>query len=305
MLKTLLVILKVCELTVKLVDKNDKNTYLYRNMNLDNSHYQQAILLASILGVDIQKIFTGEYELTDTQKSEFEKKSRLLKNHYPLDYLLGSVPFAGQHFIISDDVLIPRPETEQLVLDLQSRFLESKYREMTLFDLGCGSGVIGISLAKYFGEIYCMDISHNALQIAKQNATKNKTVQIIFQQSDLLESRLLDTDLSKNKQVVLIANLPYIPYSDKSKSREYGVEFEPELALYSGCDGLDLFRQLIKQLEILKYRDVLPVECIFELDPRNIFVAQKLLQPLYYFTEVQKDMNQLDRFLVAKQPNSK
>jgi release factor glutamine methyltransferase len=271
-------------------------------MTFPHYNYQQAVLLASILGVDIQNVFTGQYTLTNHQIQDFEKKSSLLQNNYPLDYLIGKVPIAGMDFILTEDVLIPRPETEQLIIELQTKFSDSIYQNMTLIDLGCGSGIIGLTLAKYFNMTVCVDVSLSALQIAEKNAVINQTRNVSFKHSDILEFWIQNIDLYDDNNVILIANLPYLPDSDKLKAKEYKVEFEPALALYSGEDGLGLFRELITQLRILQLNNNLPEECLFELDPRNIVIAQSLLQHLYNDIHVQKDFNDLPRFLKAKYP---
>jgi len=135
--------------------------------------------------------------------------------------------------------MVPRPETEELVELLQLR-LEN--RESRIVDVGTGSGVIALSLAKEFpsAEIYAVDISEDALGLARENAARlGLSERIHFQQSDLLENLAERFDL-------IVANLPYISIQDRHLlSRE--VLHDPEVALFAGPAGDELVRRLIEQ----------------------------------------------------------
>jgi release factor glutamine methyltransferase len=267
--------------------------------NPDRS-FQEKLLLASILQTDVQNIFTGQYSLNDEQKSEYESKKSLLAQGYPLDYLLGKVKFLEQSFIITPDVLIPRPETEDWIFGLQHKFSNPKYQEYALVDIGCGSGVIGLSLAKCFKKVILSDISKEALLVAKQNSE-----QLNIQNTEFIQSDLLQFVLENKVDLVdwiLIANLPYVPTADKQFSKENNISFEPEVAIFSGVDGLDLYRQLVKQLEIIQLK---PEKCFFELDPRNVNPAKSLLHQLYPVVEISKDQAGLERFLSSGNTNKK
>lgn len=164
----------------------------------------------------------------------------------PLAYILASTVFFDCQFELSPDVLIPRPETEILV-DKIAEELAAKSRdelkEMTLWDVCCGSGCIGISLKKRFPDLNVMlsDISSAALDLARRNATKND-VDVEFREGDLLEPFLGE------KADVFVCNPPYISLEEyASLSREVR-EFEPKLALLAGESGFELYERLSKDL---------------------------------------------------------
>ncbi|MEM1312842.1 MAG: HemK/PrmC family methyltransferase [Patescibacteria group bacterium] len=272
-------------------------------MAVSNLAYQQALLLASITQLDIQKIIIGDYQLSSSQKTEYHKKLDLLNNNYPLDYLIGYVDFLGKRIIVNENVLIPRAETEQLVMILKERYSKSILHKLDLIDLGCGSGVIGISVAEYFSKVLLCDTSVEALAVCKSNIDRNSIVDSICYQSNVLEFLWSSSTSLDIKNTVIVANLPYLPVSDKVLASENKVEFEPDEALYSGDDGLDVFKCLVKQLGKLKTINILPVELILELDPRNINIAKEMLNSLYFHVDLYKDFNSFPRFLIASEPN--
>jgi release factor glutamine methyltransferase len=156
----------------------------------------------------------------------------------PLEYLLGATTFAGHRVEITPDVLIPRPETEFL---LQEAVALIDPNGLPVLDVGTGSGILALALAKKFPalEIIAVDISAAALAIATRNLAATPNVRLIA--SDLLA----DSSLPPSFQLI-VANLPYIPAGQiDTLMRE--VRHEPRLALDGGPDGLDLVRRLIQQ----------------------------------------------------------
>ena len=265
----------------------------------DNYFFQESKLLADILDVDINYIFSNNYQLTDSQKEVFKQKQTLLKQGYPLDYLLSSVKIQDLDLKLTPDTLIPRPETEEWLVNLRGRFENPLYKDYKLFDVGCGSGVIGLFLSPYFKEVISTDISKSAVEIARLNSKKNKILNTKFYHCHLLEV-LIKNPYIVDENWLLIANLPYVPSERKKQAKEFKIEFEPDLALYSGGSGLDLFYQLMDQLKLLKDKhNLIPKEVYFELDPENIQLAEKRLS-IYYKTEVLDDFNGFKRLLVGR-----
>lgn len=233
----------------------------------------------------------------------------------PLDYLLKQVKILDLQFKLNSSVLIPRWETELLVKSIVFLVTDKKidndsiinlpseikkaFVNSCVLDLGCGSGLVGLSLQKYLPntEVIYSDFSYSALQMAKTNASQNNLHTNNFFISDLLNNLFLQKTLikeSQTKNFVLIANLPYLPNKDFDKREEYNVVFEPKMALYSGFDGLLTFKKLLKQIKEFK---IFPNLTIFELDPRNIKKAKVLLSVLYKKTLIVKDLDNFDRFL--------
>ena len=156
----------------------------------------------------------------------------------PVEYLLGATTFAGHRIALTPDVLIPRPETE-ILLEEAIKLIEPE--GLPVLDVGTGSGILALSLAKKFPqlEIIALDISPAALAVAQRNA--GDAGKIRFLESDLLENPALPERFQ-----MIVANLPYIP-SGQIDGLMREVRHEPRLALDGGADGLDLIRKLIAQ----------------------------------------------------------
>ncbi len=156
----------------------------------------------------------------------------------PLEYLLGSTTFSGHRVLVTPDVLIPRPETE-ILLQVAIELIDPA--GLPVLDVGTGSGILGLALAKKFTslEIIAVDVSPAALTMATRNCEGCGNIRHL--ESDLLEN----TALPERFQMI-VANLPYIPTGlMDSLMRE--VRHEPRLALDGGADGLDVIRRLIVQ----------------------------------------------------------
>lgn len=168
-------------------------------------------------------------ELTPAQESEFMADLKLLSEGSPLQYVLGETEFYGHRFVVSPVVLIPRPETEELVLQVCERM--KHLTKIAIWDVGTGSGCIAISLAKELpnAALYASDISHEALEVARANA-ELLGVDVVFAQHDM---RDIDNLPFPNVTFdVLVSNPPYIPESDRSNLHLNVRGFEPETALF-------------------------------------------------------------------------
>ncbi len=162
----------------------------------------------------------------------------------PLPYIIGHWEFYGLDFNITQDVLIPRPETELLVEKAIS-WLTSHPEARSVLDIGTGSGAIAVSIAVHIpnATLIATDISPAAIKVAKSNAKKfSVQSQIEFSECDLLPNSALSFQPSAFD--LLCANLPYIPTETLHTLPIYGSE--PTLALDGGADGLDLYRRLLK-----------------------------------------------------------
>ncbi|MFC1495904.1 peptide chain release factor N(5)-glutamine methyltransferase [Candidatus Margulisiibacteriota bacterium] len=164
----------------------------------------------------------------------------------PLAYELKSQPFMDFDFYVDQNVLIPRPETEQLVEKAieEIKNLKLKIKNLELLDLGTGSGCIAVSLAKYFShvKITAVDSSPDALAVARKNAK----IHNVYDRIEFIEGNLLEP-LAGRKFDLIISNPPYIPSKD-IETLDSGVkEWEPRKALDGGVDGLDYIRKLIQE----------------------------------------------------------
>ena len=170
------------------------------------------------------------------------------KKGMPVAYLIGAKEFYGLDFEVDENVLIPRPDTEVLVESVIEyvKSLPVGKKELSLLDVGTGSACIPISILKNIPGIKALatEISSQAMKVASRNIkTHAMEGRITLIQSDLLKN--LPSDWYRRKEVVVTANLPYIPHQFQVHP---STKFEPDLALYGGEDGLDLYKRLFEEL---------------------------------------------------------
>lgn len=179
-----------------------------------------------------------------------------LKRGIPVQYIVGDVDFYKYNFIVNQNVLIPRFETEELVGNT-IRYIKANFSgEVKIIDVGCGSGAIGITLAKELenAKVTCLDISDAALDVTRENA-KRLNVSI-----NVLKGNMLD--YVNDKYDVVISNPPYIAINEEIE--DIVKNNEPHLALYSGKDGMDSYRQIFSKIKNVindKYLIALEIGC--------------------------------------------
>jgi release factor glutamine methyltransferase len=216
----------------------------------DEVSFDAQILLATVLGVDRAHIIAHpEKPISDEQVVAYANLIQRRVNGEPYAYLVGHREFYGRDFIVTPDVLVPRPETEHLV-EHAIMMVEGFYKdpaEVRAVDVGTGSGIIAISFALRFptATVYATDISPEALAVAKRNAELHGVKNIQF-----LEGHLLEPLYENNIKVDLIlCNPPYLP-SDLVPQLPFS-RFEPEIALDGGTDGLLYYHLLFKQVHLV------------------------------------------------------
>ncbi|MBU9710360.1 peptide chain release factor N(5)-glutamine methyltransferase [Bacillus tamaricis] len=186
-----------------------------------------------------------EEELVD----KFQKDVHLAAKGTPVQHITGEETFYGRTFLVSSDVLIPRPETEELIEAVLARLPlihnSSNGIPVKIVDVGTGSGIIAVTLALELSDsiVTATDISPEALSVAKQNA-KRLHAEVTFLKGDLLEPL---TSIGEKGSIV-ISNPPYIPEGDRAVMKANVVDHEPSLALFAGEDGLNIYRRLVKQI---------------------------------------------------------
>jgi len=171
-----------------------------------------------------------------------------LKKEIPIQYIIGETEFFGQPFYVNQDVLIPRPETEELVqLVIQKtkeKREENKEKTIRIIDIGTGSGCIAISLAKNIpnASVWALDISEKALKVAKKNAQLNN-VNIQFLKEDVLWTNSLPIKFD-----IIVSNPPYVRELEKNQIKNNVLENEPPLALYVKNEDALIFYDKIADL---------------------------------------------------------
>ena len=182
------------------------------------------LLAEDYLNIPRSKILLAdEIGLNESNQMLFSSALERLKAHEPIQYILGKTNFMDLEFKVNSSVLIPRPETEELVRLMLKKDFDGK----EILDIGTGSGCIAISLTKNLpnSKVSAMDISIDALEVAKENAKLNN-VSIEFIHADIFEYQ------SDKKYDVIVSNPPYVTESEKLKLKKNVLGFEPELALF-------------------------------------------------------------------------
>jgi release factor glutamine methyltransferase len=183
-----------------------------------------------------------ELEFKDTDILIWNGILESLKLEIPVQYLLGKTSFYGLDFEVNENVLIPRPETEELVdWILESQKSKVKSRKLKILDIGTGSGCIAISLAKNIpnAQVFALDVSEKALATAKKNAVLNE-VKVTF-----IHQSILETDDLNQEFDIIVSNPPYVRNLEKEEIKKNVLEYEPHLALFvEDNDALIFYRKI-------------------------------------------------------------
>lgn len=215
-----------------------------KNIDIDDANLKAKILLAEVLGKEKEYLLIHDNDELDAKVIDtYNKMIERLKSGEPVQYILNKQEFMGLNFYVDKNVLIPQPDTENIVEEVIAitEVLKKTKNELKILDMCTGSGAIAISLAKYVEKtlIYASDISENALKIAEENATRN-LVNVVFFKSDVFKNIIPAFQFD-----VIVSNPPYIETKVIPElSKE--VRSEPELALDGGEDGLKFYREIIK-----------------------------------------------------------
>lgn len=252
------------------------------------------LLLAYTLGQTREWVIAHpEATLTPEQQSRFTNLTARATNGVPLPYLLGHWEFFGLDFIVTPDVLIPRPETELLVERALHSISNSPNAKRLVLDVGTGSGIIAVTLATKLphAQITAVDISPAALAVARANAQRHGVADRIT----FIESDLLSTGHSPRSPFdLIVANLPYIPTADLPSLAV--AQHEPTLALDGGPDGLSLIKRLLADVPAI----LAPGGTILlEIEYRQGTAVSALAQSAFPNTlvNIHQDLAGLDRLI--------
>jgi len=286
------------------------NFYFHKNTKLNVLHYRQIIqpllqeefdereaqsLFKYVLEEYYQQRFLNLQQL-QLQDDDLENLNTIFEKvcqQYPVQYIFGEADFYGMRFNVNEHVLIPRQETEELVQLILAHYKDHK-TSLNVLDIGTGSGCIAIALKKLHPafELTAIDISDEALKVAKENGQLNKT-EIVFRQEDILHP---STWLLEKKWNLIVSNPPYIPYHEQDKMSASAILHEPTLALFVENDNALLFYDLIAKYA---QSNLSPNGAIyFELNEYNAHDVAQLLSEKYHFkTEIIKDILGKNRML--------
>lgn len=208
------------------------------------SHEADAIarmVSEDIFGISLKESLMGNASLSESQRERLEEVIKDLKNHVPVQYVVGYTSFCGHQFRVSPSVLIPRPETEELVA-LVLEDCQSLGNKLHICDAGTGSGCIAISLALALpdADVTALDISIPALDVARGNARATHA-SVHFMQADILNT----STLPEGPWNIIVSNPPYVMESERKDMDIQVLEHEPSQALFAPeTDPLLFYRKL-------------------------------------------------------------
>ena len=269
----------------------DGGTSYLEKRGIDEARLNMQRIVSHHLGFTrVQLYLEFDRPLTEEQLIPIRKSLKKRSQGIPLQHVLGEVEFLSLDFKCDARALIPRPETEELVSLILKQSLPQPTR---VLDVGTGSGVIGLSLAhelKNPGEIVLCDLSPEALSLAQENA-KTLAKEASFVESDLFSNITGTYDL-------IVANLPYVPENER-KTLAPELTHDPDLALFSGPDGMDLIRKFTSQVaNHLNPNGLLAMEVGHDQGQTTADLLQKNqnLQAI----EVKNDLSGIPRFPFAR-----
>ncbi len=261
-----------------LYDEKEVESFFY--LVLEKLHNKKRIDLA----------LHPEMEMTAADETRWENVVSQLKTQKPIQYILGETEFYGLRFLVNENVLIPRPETEELVELIIANNKTSK--NLKILDVGTGSGCIAISLAKNLpnAEVFALDVSEGALTTARKNAEINE-VNVAFLHQSILET----TDLNQQFDII-VSNPPYVRILEKAEIKPNVLEYEPHLALFVKDNDALLFYRKIAQLA--KKNLVEKGQLYFEINQYLAKETVNLLEDLgFENVELKQDIYGNDRII--------
>lgn len=253
------------------------------------------ILTEKILG--LQRVGVAMHldkKLSVNEMTDFDNARKRLENQEPIQYIIGETYFFGIPFIVNTHVLIPRPETEELVDWILKDHTDTK-GPITILDIGTGSGCIAVSLAKNLPEaqVYAIDISEEAIGVAKENAKRNR-VHVTFKQMDVLEME----DLFQNFDII-VSNPPYVRELERLEMKPNVLNNEPSQALFVSNDNPLLFYKKITELAKKKCKE--QGSLYFEINQYLGTETKRMIEATGFVSvEVQKDLYDNERMIRAR-----
>ncbi len=274
-------------------------TEFFRERGIENPRLDAEVLLGTVLGKDRMYLYVHFDEpLEPAELARYRAHVKERAGHVPLAYVLGTREFMGLDFRVTRDTLIPRPDTELLV-QCAVDFLRARAAEgcddLTLADIGTGTGAIALSVLHYTEgtRADAVDISPAAAEVARENAER-------LGLAERIEVHVgdLTAPLAGHSYDVILSNPPYIPTADIAGLMPEVRSYEPHLALDGGTDGLNIYRRLMADAPaLLKEGGAIAVEV--GIDEAAAVAALAMAHPRIVRTEILKDLAGIERVVVG------
>jgi release factor glutamine methyltransferase len=282
---------------VTVLEAIQKSTEFLGKKNVESPRLQAELLLAHLLKMPRMKLYLNfERALAPSEIDALRELVRRRGQREPLQHIVGSTSFCGYEIAVNRHALIPRPETE-LLAELGWQFLSTLNSQLsTVLDFGTGTGCIAIALAAKCpnAEITALDVSADALALAKQNALQNQVVERI----EFLQGDGFAVFTTKTQFDLLISNPPYIASAEIETLDPEVKDFDPRGALDGGADGLDFYRRISTEAKPLLKPDG---KMMLEFGDGQADAIKKIFENEKWIVEaVREDYSQRARILIAK-----
>jgi release factor glutamine methyltransferase len=244
----------------------------------------------------IDRVANRQVKMSDVMQQQLDRYTLDLLTHKPVQYVLNEAWFGGTKFYVDENVLIPRPETEELVdyaiKDVKARL---NYAGISLLDIGTGSGCIPVTIKKNLQQtsVTAVDISEQALNVARKNASVNHA-DVRFILADILDENSWNQFSSFD---YIISNPPYIPVTQKYLMHDNVTRYEPHLALFVPDEDPLLFYKAIARFAVRKLK---PGGKIFLELHEHFATSVKEVFASFEEVEVKNDMQGKERFITAR-----
>lgn len=262
--------------------------------NIPEARINMQWLMCDVLGYsDIELYLNHDKPLYDKELNEIRCKMLDVAKNKPIQYVISTATFRDLQLELDEEVLIPRPETEELV-ELILKSTLNRFSGYSVLDIGTGSACIALSIAKAVrdAKVYAVDISENAIKVAKKNANRYLINNLYLHKLDILRQ------IPKTKFDLIVSNPPYIPIDEYYTLDKNVLDYEPKEALTDGADGLTFYR---------RFSEVFPVmlnpggKFFLEIGYGQAAEIEKLFSVTNFETKVYKDMNGVERFIEGMQ----
>ncbi len=270
-------------------------TGLYDVEEIDNFFY---LIVEFYFGLKrISLALNPDFSISEEEQKKIEKALQDLKKEKPIQYILCETEFFGLVFKTNPHVLIPRPETEELVEWILNLAKSTTNSTINILDIGTGSGCIAVSVAKNLvnANVFALDVSEEALEVAKQNAKINK-VSIEFIKADILNAESWSSEFKNMKFDIIVSNPPYVRELEKEKMKSNVLNYEPHLALFVQNDDPLLFYKAITEFAVNNLK--LNGNLFFEI---NEYLGRQMIQLLrtnnFDAIELKQDIFKKDRMI--------
>lgn len=275
----------------RIIDIINWGTNYLDSKKIEDARINIELILSNVLNstkLNLYLNFEKPLSTKELEQIKFLIQKRVKKE--PIQYVLGEAFFLNYKLFVNNSVLIPRPETEILVQSIFNIYHQNQ--NLKILDIGTGSGCISISLADYFKNsiIHSVDVSEQALEIARINAQKYNLNNIKFEYLDILER------VPSQKYDIIVSNPPYISLTELKQCSQEILNYEPQIALTDNDDGLTFYRrysEIFKELMEAKSQFFLEIAYNQSKDLLKIFNKS-------YIVEIYNDYSNIPRFLRGK-----